>query len=94
MEEQSRRPKETPFNQQSLPSLSPLFTPWHIIGIYLAVAAFFIPLGAGLIAVNKHSHDYKYQYDGPGTQSPGMSLLSHKIQEFEPLMQLSSYSSL
>ena len=73
MEEQSRRPKETPFNQQALPSKSPLLTPWRTISIYAVVAAFFIPLGAGLLAVNNRSIDYKHQYDGPGSDSNGAS---------------------
>lgn len=49
-EDESNRPLNRPYYQQTLPSWSPLLTPWRAAGGYLFIGLIFVPLGAFLLA--------------------------------------------
>jgi hypothetical protein len=70
----SRRPVPSAFNQQQLPSFSPVFTPRTIITIYTVVGLFFILLGSSLYAVNSGAQDYEFKYDGDSADGEGETL--------------------
>lgn len=44
-EPQSRRPKDSRYNQQTMPAWSPYVTPWKAVSSYVIIGLFFIPLG-------------------------------------------------
>ncbi|CAM9332748.1 unnamed protein product [Discosporangium mesarthrocarpum] len=75
---ETRRPANKRFNQQTLPSISTLLTPWQIMGAYTVIALFFVPLGAVLQGISNDIVEYSYQYDGDGAVSEDCKITTYK----------------
>lgn len=58
-----RRPKETPFNQQTLVSWAPLITLNMVISLFWIIGFIFLPVGLVLYNDNENIHEYKQVYD-------------------------------
>jgi hypothetical protein len=58
-----RRPKETPFNQQTLVSWAPLITLNMVITLFWIIGFIFLPVGIVLYKDNQNIHEYKQVYD-------------------------------
>jgi len=69
MAEKSRRPQDTPFKQQRLYAWQPVLSPNVSIGFFFLIGIVFIPLGAVMHYKSTEVIEYKFQYDGPGTDS-------------------------
>ena len=50
----SKKPDDTPFKQQRMPSWQPILTPIKVIGIFLVIGIIFIPVGVALINASKN----------------------------------------
>jgi len=59
----SRRPKDTPFNQQRMRSQIVLITPHKAVIIFLVVGIIFIPLGAGFLSSSNQVIQVSERYD-------------------------------
>jgi len=59
----SRRPKDTPFSQQRMPSRIVLITPRTAIIIFLVIGIIFIPLGAGFLHSSNSVLQVSARYD-------------------------------
>jgi hypothetical protein len=47
--QQSNRPPGDDFHQQKLKAWQPILTPWHVVALFFAIAASFIPTGVFLL---------------------------------------------
>jgi len=65
----SRRPEDTAFKQQRIPSWQPILTPKVVIFFFIVVGIVFIPIGALLKSKSDKVVEYKVQYDGSGADS-------------------------
>jgi hypothetical protein len=48
-QQQSNRPPGDDFHQQKLKAWQPILTPWHVVALFFAIAASFIPTGVFLL---------------------------------------------
>jgi hypothetical protein len=64
VEEKSKKPEDTPFKQQKLPSWQPVLTPLRIIVSFILVGIIFIPLGVSLRNISDSLHESVIRYDG------------------------------
>ncbi|KAH9188681.1 hypothetical protein AeNC1_009346 [Aphanomyces euteiches] len=60
----SRKPEDTPFKQQRVPSWQPIFSPMWVISAFFFIGIVFLPIGIGLYAESRKPIDYRVQYDG------------------------------
>lgn len=58
-EDESNKPLNRPYYQQTLPSWSPLLTPWRAAGGYLLIGLIFVPLGAFLLRDLSNTVEYR-----------------------------------
>ena len=58
----SRKPADTAFKQQRLPSFQPLFTPLCMIISLSLLAAFFLPLGIAILVASKGVQEFSIPY--------------------------------
>eukprot|EP01062_Namystynia_karyoxenos_P076355 TRINITY_DN7476_c0_g1_i1.p1 TRINITY_DN7476_c0_g1~~TRINITY_DN7476_c0_g1_i1.p1 ORF type:complete len:543 (+),score=142.79 TRINITY_DN7476_c0_g1_i1:99-1631(+) len=62
-EKESRRPADTDFKQQRLPTWQPLLTPHWVISCFVLIAAVFIPIGALVLIASGENIEVKVRYD-------------------------------
>jgi hypothetical protein len=60
----SKRPEDSAFKQQRLPSWQPVLTPFRIIVVFVAIGIIFIPIGTSLRAMNNNLEEVKVTYGG------------------------------
>lgn len=60
----SKRPDDTPFKQQKMPSWQPILTPIKIIGIFLLIGIVFVPVGVVLRNASNNIYEKSVTYDG------------------------------
>lgn len=68
--QKSRRPKETPFTQQRIASVNPVFTPKSVLPIYLVIAAIFVIFGAVMLNISSHVDDLTIYYEKCSSNAP------------------------
>lgn len=61
--ETNRRPKENNFTQQKLKAFHPIITPKYVIPLFLSLAVFLIPLGAGMLYGSNRVEDIVLYYN-------------------------------
>ncbi|CUG88791.1 Hypothetical protein, putative [Bodo saltans] len=61
--QESRKPLNTPFKQQLLPSLQPAFRPLFFIGWFFLLAALFFALGAAIVVESDNLDSIEMRYD-------------------------------
>ncbi|KAL6947768.1 hypothetical protein ACO0RG_000354 [Hanseniaspora osmophila] len=66
----SRRPKNTPFVQQRIPSYNPIFTPRLTLSIYLILAGIFILFGGILLAMYQRTDQVILYYQECSSSAP------------------------
>ena len=57
----SNRPPADDFHQQKLKAWQPILTPWHVVALFFAIAASFIPTGVYLLS-SSNSVRFLYLY--------------------------------
>ncbi|ONH68676.1 Alkylphosphocholine resistance protein LEM3 [Cyberlindnera fabianii] len=62
VKEKNRRPKENNFTQQKLKAVHPIITPKYVIPLFIGLAIFLIPLGAGMLYGSYKVEDMKIYY--------------------------------
>ena len=60
----SKRPEDSAFKQQRLPSWQPILTPFRIIVIFVVIGIIFIPVGTSLRAMNDNLEEVVVTYGG------------------------------
>lgn len=68
IEDESRRPEDTPFRQQRLKNWQPKIGVNGLVIIYFIFAFIFIPVGIHLLRSANSISEYEIQYDGHGTE--------------------------
>lgn len=77
----SKRPKDSPFYQQKLKAWQPILTPKWVIITFLLIGLPFVGIGFWLKSVSDNVVEYRYQYDGAGTDAKYSSCqMSNKTQ--------------
>lgn len=61
-EQKSKRPKENNFTQQRLKAVHPIITPKYVIPLFICLAIFLIPLGAGMLYGSYNVQDLTIDY--------------------------------
>ena len=57
-----RRPKNTPFRQQSMPAWKPMITAGYVIPTIFGIGAAFVPIGIGMILFSNSMHEKIFPY--------------------------------
>lgn len=74
-------PKDSPFYQQKLKAWQPILTPKWVIITFLLIGLPFVGIGFWLKSVSDNVVEYRYQYDGAGTDAKYSSCqMSNKTQ--------------
>lgn len=60
----SKRPDDTAFKQQRLPSWQPVLTPFRIIIIFLIIGIIFLPVGVSLLQISNNLNEKIVYYGG------------------------------
>lgn len=72
----SKKPKDTPFTQQTMSAWRPILTPQWVIAVFFFIGILFIPIGSSIQSASDDIIEHKHKYDGEDSDSSACKITS------------------